>query len=149
MYFFRFPPSAKGLYGSVTTFDILRHLRKEFDMVCRKRDDMSRKMLVLLLRIETAIAVAITSERCLTYSELAKAVGGHNPRSRYIAECLGTLQDEDRAAGSPLRSALVVRKDTGIPGSGFFDYAGVKEDDIEFWRGQLRALGLRHVTTKL
>lgn len=112
-------------------------------MPCVLRSNMTPKMFSLLQRIECAIDTALLFGKTITYSQLAKVVGGYSPRNIYIAECLGTLQDEDRAAGRSLRSAAVVRKSTGMPSHGFFRYAKVADQDESFWKSQARALGIK------
>ncbi len=116
---------------------------------CPKREDMSGRLRSLLVRIEAILHTAAIAGRCLTYTELAEALGGYNPRNKWIGVCLGTLQDEDRESGKPLRSALVISKKTGLPSYGFFDYAGVGQGNKQFWFEQLKALGLTTVTVKL
>jgi len=105
---------------------------------------LSPKLRLLKSKIETELDSTVLKGSCICYSQLAKNLGGYAPDSIYIAMCLGRLQDEDTENDKPLRSALVVRKDTGRPGFGFFDYAeflGHKFRDKErFWREQIRGL---------
>jgi len=105
---------------------------------------MSPKLRLLKSKIETELDDTVKKGSCILYSQLAENLGGYAPDSKYIALCLGRLQDADTKYNRPLRSALVVRKDTGRPGSGFFDYAkllGYKfRDEDAFWRKQIRGL---------
>lgn len=111
---------------------------------------LSPKLRLLRDNIEKELEKTIEKGACIQYSQLAENLGGYAPDSKYIALCLGRLQDSDTKNKRPLRSALVVRKDTGRPGSGFFDYAvflGYKFRDKErFWREQIRGLIGSNVT---
>jgi hypothetical protein len=78
----------------------------------------------------------------ITYAELAEAVSvtGFRPRSWGLMALLGEVCDaEDPVRGVSL-ATLVVRKDTGMPGEGYFAYAereGLDTSDrVAFWRDQ-------------
>ncbi len=59
------------------------------------------------------------------YKELAEATGLGWPKSRFtLPGILGRINEEEvRCHGRPLLAAVVVRKDTGLPGPGFFTCA--------------------------
>jgi len=105
---------------------------------------MSDKMKSLLGKIIVILDGRVALKSCITYSQLAEDLGGYAPDSKYIAMCLGMLQKEDTKRGNPLRSALVVRKDTGRPGEGFYECAEEQghcfKDNDKFWRGQIKKL---------
>lgn len=100
--------------------------------------DDSRKRLRSLLR-------DVASDRStITYSECAQvAFGGRfSPRSSALAQLLEevcTLEDAERGV---MLGSVVVRKDTGIPGKGYFTFA--REDlersgttDRELWEQEV------------
>lgn len=82
----------------------------------------NRAMLVTRLR-------ALLSDRkagaaCLTYQELATALGLAPPGTiQRIAGALEQTMREDVAAGRPMIAALVVSRTDGQPRRGFFDLA--------------------------
>lgn len=59
--------------------------------------------------------------RTISYSELAERAGPPLNRRRIHRQLLAPLSERCRRAGLPDLSALVVRKDTGKPGGGWFD----------------------------
>ncbi len=67
------------------------------------------------------------------YEEFANQVtsfhfdGGHDPR---LWNLLYNISVSEAEAGRPLLSALVIRKDTGQPGNGFFELAAERRRDI-------------------
>jgi hypothetical protein len=62
---------------------------------------------------------AIRAGRTITYSELAGRAGPPLTRRQVHRQLLTPLADRCRRAGLPDLSALVVRKDTGMPGGGW------------------------------
>lgn len=64
---------------------------------------------------------AIRQRRTVTYSELAGRVGPPLNRRHLHRQLLIPLAARCRAAGLPDLCALVVRKDTGLPGAGWYD----------------------------
>lgn len=80
-----------------------------------------------------------------TYQEIAP-LAGLPSRGSYMGRILGELLREicknEYCQGRPLLSAVVVRKNSGMPGNGFFREArclGVYcgDDDKAFWQGEL------------
>jgi hypothetical protein len=80
------------------------------------------------------------------YSEVAPLIG-IDTGDPYFGARVGRVLDEmnhaERAAGRPLLSAVVIAKETGKPGEGFFTcarelkrYAG--RDDLAYWVQELR-----------
>jgi hypothetical protein len=59
--------------------------------------------------------------RTITYSELASQAGPPLNRRHVHRQLLTPLAARCRRAGLPDLSAMVVRKDTGLPGSGWFE----------------------------
>jgi hypothetical protein len=88
--------------------------------------------------------------RTIDYVALAKALGMFSGGSE-LAQILGKLQEEDDAEGQGFLSSLVVGKNTGVPGSGYFenarevlgrDIARDEGAEREFWAGEIEKLGL-------
>ena len=86
------------------------------------------------------------NEGTITYSEVASRAGidtqldGWNWRIRNI---LDTISRREHRNGRPLLSGVVVNKETGMPGAGFFKLAkglGLYNggDDIAYWLEELR-----------
>lgn len=81
-----------------------------------------------------------------TYSEVAPTAGVDTANPHFAA-VLGTRLDEinrmEAENGRPLISAVVIGKETGMPGQGFFTcardlrrYSG--KDDLAYWLTELR-----------
>lgn len=86
--------------------------------------------------------------RVTYYSDIAPLAGldmnSEVDRIR-IAQILGEISKEERRAGRPLLSAVVVLKDQNVPGRGFFDLAsslGLYDgrDDVSYWTQELRSV---------
>lgn len=72
----------------------------------------------------------------ITYSSLAasmQTVHMHH-RAPYFHKLLRDMDADEVHDGRPSLAALVVRKDTGIPGSGFFTEAPVNSDPVAYWQ---------------
>lgn len=80
----------------------------------------------------------------ITYAELAQAVSetGFRPRSWALMALLGEVCDCEDPVHDVWVASLVVRKDTGMPGDGYFAYAeraGLDVSDREaFWRRRVQ-----------
>ena len=61
---------------------------------------------------------AARSERTVTYGRLMKSFG--LSRGRQITRMIGRVDSAEYASGAPGFAALIVRKDTGFPGGGYF-----------------------------
>jgi len=91
-----------------------------------------------LRRAWPAFLEAIQMGRTLTYTELAGRAGPPLNRRQVHRQLLSPLSARCRAAGLPDLSALVVRKDSGRPGGGWF--AGRPTPDAEaVWADALAA----------
>lgn len=91
-----------------------------------------RQILIGLARIRVTIC----------YSDLAallRTASVHH-RSPSFHRLLDDMCREDEARGRASLAALVVRKDSGIPGAGFFTIAAGDGDDVSdplaYWRDQ-------------
>jgi len=84
------------------------------------------------------------------YSVLGPMVGLTDIRARELGKLLGQILRDDHGAGKPLRSALVINKAKGRPGSQFFDLCrslgyqvgASEQDELDFWSQELVKLGL-------
>lgn len=78
----------------------------------------------------------------ITYKEFVGRIGAYNPQSPSLHELLGEISQEEHDAGRGMISAVVVNKDTGRPGRGFFDLAEQLRyrvsDEKAFWREELQ-----------
>lgn len=99
------------------------------------KDEM-RAILIGVARLRTTI----------TYSELAselRTVHVHH-RAPYFHKLLRELCDDEETLGRPPLAALVVRKDTGICGSGYFAdlpvIDGAIADPIAYWRADFERI---------
>jgi hypothetical protein len=91
-----------------------------------------------------AMLACARSRATITYAGLAEAVSGtgFRPRSWALMALLGEVcRDEDPVHGVWVAS-LVVRKDTGMPGDGYFGYAEREGSDVSdrsaFWCEQVQ-----------
>ncbi|MBC8100598.1 MAG: hypothetical protein H7Y11_14240 [Armatimonadetes bacterium] len=87
------------------------------------------------LLIETA-----RQQRTVTYSALAAQLSLHH-RAPAFHHLIRAVDADETAAGRPSLAALVVRKDTGIPGAGFYAGApmppgGAAFDPERYWRAE-------------
>jgi hypothetical protein len=115
----------------------------------RKQGDSSTRWGVTLElwaeALATARAAILARARLgetITYSELAQAVSatGFRPRSWALMALLGEVCRDEDPVHDVWIASLVVRKDSGMPGDGYFAYAerdGFDTSDrAEFWRMQ-------------
>jgi hypothetical protein len=72
-----------------------------------------------------AIRAIVAQAGPIFYSELTTHIGsiGFGPHDVSFHHLLGQISVEEDAAGRGMLSALVVHKDDGMPGQGFFDLA--------------------------
>jgi hypothetical protein len=96
---------------------------------------------------EHARAVLLARARAhetITYSELAAAVAetGFRPRSWALMALLGEVCRDEDPVHDVWIASLVVRKDTGMPGDGYFGYAereGLDTSDrVAFWNDRVQ-----------
>ena len=88
--------------------------------------------------------VSCARERATTtYSELCSEVGAIHlrPYSFAVVAFLNEICTEEDAAHGVMMASLVVRKDTGLPGNGYFRHAGRLGRDVSdreaFWRSEV------------
>jgi hypothetical protein len=80
----------------------------------------------------------------ITYAELANAVAetGFRPRSWALMALLGEVCRDEDPVHDVWIASLVVRKDTGMPGDGYFAYAERDGFDVSdkpsLWREQVQ-----------
>jgi hypothetical protein len=86
----------------------------------------------LLRRAWPVFLEAARMRRTLSYSELAGRVGPPLTARAVHRQLLNPLSARCRKWGLPDLPALVVRKGSGIPGSGWFDPAS-RGDPLERW----------------
>jgi Arc/MetJ-type ribon-helix-helix transcriptional regulator len=93
-------------------------------------------------RARAAMCAVAGARRLISYQELSDRIDAYNPRSPSFHDLITEIALEEHRAGRGLLSAVVVRKDTGQPGDGFFEAA---EEELEralpdrdaFWRDEL------------
>jgi hypothetical protein len=91
-------------------------------------------------RARAAILQRAHAGETITYAELAHAVAvtGFRPRSWALMALLGEVCRDEDPVHDVWIASLVVRKDTGMPGDGYFAYAerdGFDTSDrAAFWR---------------
>jgi hypothetical protein len=76
-------------------------------------------------RARAAMLARARAGATITYAELAQAVSetGFRPRSWALMALLGEVCESEDPVHDVWVASLVVRKDTGIPGDGYFAYA--------------------------
>ena len=94
-----------------------------------------------------AILIGYAKRRqTITYSELAPMISSASlhHRAPIFHKMLDIMSREDADQGMPSLASLVVRKDSGIPGMGYFAIGGhegpVTEDFEAYWRRQFEEL---------
>jgi hypothetical protein len=92
------------------------------------------------------LRAAARSGQWMTENAVAP-IAGISPASRHLADELAPVLDEinraENAEGRPLLAAVVIIKETGLPGAGFFAYARelglhTGSDDRAFWESELQ-----------
>jgi hypothetical protein len=87
-----------------------------------------------------AMLARARARETITYAELAQAVSdtGFKPRSWALMALLGEVCRDEDPVHDVWTASLVVRKDTGMPGDGYFGYAEREGFDVSdrsaFWR---------------
>lgn len=90
---------------------------------------------------------AARSREFVHYGELAKMLGIDTDDPYFgarVGKVLGRISEDEIAAGRPIISAIVVSKDTMLPGSGFFNLGQElrqtlpSEDEIAFAVRQIK-----------
>ena len=140
--------------------DIEREKRLLKDFVLSERDESWRQFMDDILTVYELVAKAAKGDHGggYFYDELLRESGmvprdirkddpEYMPAMRDLWEILGMVSEFEVSRGRPMLSAVVVDKDTGLPGGGFFKLAyqlelldSVPADDSEkrkFWGDQL------------
>lgn len=76
--------------------------------------------------VYSALVMAAHSRSMLTYAGVARLAGlaeRGNPMAMQVGRLVGEISEDEVTLGRPMLSALVVEKDTGQPGEGFFKLA--------------------------
>ena len=95
------------------------------------------------LQAKEFLTVCARRRATTTYSELCSEVTAINlrPYSFAIVAFLNEICTEEDAEHGVMMASLVVRKDTGIPGNGYFGHAGSLGRDTAdreaFWRSEV------------
>jgi hypothetical protein len=98
-----------------------------------------------LKEIRAVLQSAAETERVLTYADLAREASTFidlGPRSPELARLLCDLLIEDATNSHPLLASLVINRQTGRPGKGFFRLARHYyrfSDDEQFWLDELKS----------
>jgi len=94
-------------------------------------------------RLRALVTDAASSRSTVTYGEAARvAFGGRfSARSGALMDLLSEVDTQEEAATGVMIASLVVRKDTGMPGEGYFAFARdvlgrPVADRSAFWRGE-------------
>ena len=93
--------------------------------------------------VERRLRRVAAAGETIAYSIVADEVGWAH---RALGKLLGKVVADEHRAGRPLLTAVVVRKDTGVPGDGFLGMArslGGCPDartTLECWREELRKI---------
>lgn len=90
---------------------------------------------------------AARARSTVTYGEAARvAFGGRfSARSGALMDLLGEVDTEEEAARGVMIASLVVRKDTGMPGDGYFAFAAYElgrdvSDRAVLWQTEAEAV---------
>lgn len=92
---------------------------------------------------DSLIAVARKGENSHVYYERVAHIAGLNlndPFDREIAlgHLLGIISEHEKASGRPLLTAIVVTKETNMPGKGFWGFNEKNMDKNRFWIQEIR-----------
>ena len=97
--------------------------------------------------LREALTDAAAGDRTVTYQEVGNLIGFSmaNDGERYrLAHLLGEISRLEDEHGRPLLSAVVVQKETGRPGTGFFELARERGrtvvDEDEYFVQELQAV---------
>lgn len=102
---------------------------------------MSTKWTAVRAEMREIMIAAAVARRTITYAELCASVRSahlhyHSPLLTRLLVEVGT---EEAQSGRPILPAVVVTKQTGMPGAGFFKIDGDEmiEDVETYWRSAL------------
>jgi hypothetical protein len=105
-------------------------------------ETLSPKMSRLVSNLSMVLDVYASKGVCATYTQLAEALGGYNPRSKHLSYALYILLKKDFKEGKPIRSSLIINKRKGIPGDSYFT---VLEEECGFSISCLRSFWIEQV----
>ena len=94
----------------------------------------------IVREIEAVLVECCRHKKTMTYGDVAASVNSVrlNPRHPWLHEFLDDISREEDGQGRGMLSAVVVRKDTGFPGEGFYRLARKLGRDVSdktrFWR---------------
>jgi hypothetical protein len=102
---------------------------------------------MLVLAVSAIIGFCRVRKDFTSYIDIAKVVGVFSGGD-VLARILGKIAEADYKAGRPISTALVIRKDTGMPGDGFFSHmtslgatvGTTLADHKKYWQAQVDAL---------
>lgn len=130
-----YPREAKGLDRPVpgATCKTLEELREDCDELSRRVNDMTERYygiptpmgeeheLMTPPRVEATrleLLMAARSRGTVTYGQLMRIT--ELSRGKPLFDVIVAVDREEHARGAPGFAAIIVRKDTGFPGGGFF-----------------------------
>jgi len=97
--------------------------------------------------LRSLVSDVAASRSTVTYGEAARvAFGGRfSARSGALMDLLSEVDAEEEAVRGVIIASLVVRKDTGMPGDGYFAFAADElgrdtTDRAAFWRAEAEAV---------
>jgi len=97
-------------------------------------------------RMTHLLADIAANRSTITYGDIAREVfdGRLSARSSGLYEMLGEVCTEQDARRGTMLASLVVRKDSGIPGKGYFAHAAGLGRDVSdpegFWRSEVEKI---------
>lgn len=99
---------------------------------------MFSKVEIYLPYVQKIIDQTRTKKKTITYFEIMSQISGLDRLT--LARILGVFLEEDKKNKAPWRSSIVVNKETGIPGNGYFMAA----DEC----GKMKGLGMKEFWNK-
>jgi len=100
------------------------------------------------LKVYCELIKAAQQRKTIYYEDIARIMklptrGDH--MAKEVGQILGEISECEHNQGRPLLSAIVIRKDTGMPGEGFFKLARQLnkfqgQDEQNFWKNELQAV---------
>ena len=84
---------------------------------------------MVLREMRMELLKAARDRRTVTYGHLMSKFGlARGDTGETVVGVLGEIDRQESLAGAPGFAALVVRKDTGYPGGGFFCWEGIPDE---------------------
>lgn len=112
--------------------------------------------LVQLSELRGILKFLRVTEQTTTYVPIANTLGVFSGGTD-LARMLGEIQEENDKKKEPFLSSLVIGAQSGVPGAGYFEnarklghsVAKTPADELLFWAGQLKLLGVPYPQTSL